>query len=199
MAVTVWIEGWKRPRKLWLCDCSSLFLWLCFTQTISLYSFWWCGNTLKVQLKILYSFCVSILHGWELFKMSSQELVEGEIYDTRRKRTSWGKKSVERIVIIKLLLLKSSHKVLESHTRPFLWVISLMNMFFPFISWFCRRILHVVKYLAENRSAKPFFFLFFFLWACCVRLQVMACFLLLNECNISRKAFTFYESNPFCI
>lgn len=75
---------------------------------------------LEVQLKILYFSCVSILWRWELIKMSSEELVEGEIYDTRKK-IYWGKKKVQKgIVIIKLLLLKSSHKFLESHTRPFL-------------------------------------------------------------------------------
>lgn len=51
--------------------------------------------------------------------MLSEKLVEGKIYDTRKKKIC-EKKVQKGIVIIKLLLLKSSHKVLESHTVSFL-------------------------------------------------------------------------------
>jgi len=61
-----------------------------------LYLFWICDNALEVQLKILYFSCVSILWRWELFRMSSEELVEGEIYDTRKKNLGKKKKGVER-------------------------------------------------------------------------------------------------------
>lgn len=41
----------------------------------------------------------------------------------------------------------------------------------------------------ETDVSNLFSFSLFFLWACCVRLQLMACFLFLNGCSISQKSF----------